>query len=83
MARLDPDIRELANTMQQRRREAKKRVGAQEIMGMRFMSLGDVMRAGNTNWDRVGQTEIEALGSLADLADAANYALELIRRAGD
>ena len=79
--RLDADVRQLAETMQQRRREAKKRVGTQEIIGMRFMPESDVLAAAERNWGRL--VDATASGSLTDLADAGNYALELIRRAGD
>lgn len=83
MPRLDADIRELATLMQQRRKEARKRVAAQEICGMRFMAEADVGDAADRNYGRIGQREPEEVGSPTDLADAANYALELIRRAND
>lgn len=77
--RLDADIRELAETMQQRRREANKRVADQEIMGMRFMSDEDVVAAAYRNWDRIKVVG----GTLTDLADAHVYALEMLRRQAD
>jgi hypothetical protein len=86
MARgLDGDIRALAETMQQRRREAKKRVANQEIMGMRFMPTEDVGAAAERNWERItGRLSTGPLeppsGSLTDLADAIAYGLELLRR---
>ena len=40
--RLDADIREMAERMQTRRREAKKRVAEQEIIGMRFITPSHV-----------------------------------------
>ena len=81
--KLDADVRQLAETMQQRRREARKRVASQELCGMRFMSEADVGDAADRNYGRIGQREPEDVGTLTDLADTANYALELIRRAGD
>jgi len=84
--RLDADVRELAEEVQRRRREAKKRVADQEIIGMRFMPVQDIREAATRNLQQVTGIAGEAAPSrfggeaLTALADAVNYALALITK---
>ena len=79
--KIDADIRQLTEMMQQRRREAKKRVAEQEIIGIRFMHTEDVRSAALRNWSRfAASTECDAHSDIRDVADAAAYALEYLKR---
>ena len=77
--RLDADIRELAETAQIRRREARRRVADQEIIGMRFMEPDHIyLRAA----DNLAQLkEKTGAAALTALADTVNYGLAVIAAA--
>lgn len=75
--RLDPDIRQVAETAQRRRREAAKRVKSGEIPHLNFIAADSCLHRAQEN---LGQ--IEAASSIEDslqaIADAVNYGLAFI-----
>jgi len=78
--RLDPDVRQLAERMQERRKLARQRVADQDIIGMRFMEPDHIFGRAADNLgqlrDKVGDEALTAL------ADAANYGLAVIAKTG-
>ena len=76
--RLDADIRELAETAQIRRREARRRVADQEIIGMRFIERDAVFTRAEQNLEQVYQKTGAA--ALTALADVLNYGLAVIAK---
>lgn len=75
--RLDADIRELAELMQQRRAEAAERVKRGEIPHLNFMSREAIEKKVDGNLAQV-RTQIATGGPLHALADVAVYGLALL-----
>ncbi len=74
--RLDEDIKQFAQLMQERRRTAGERVKQGEIPHLNFMTGAEVRQALEHNAEQL-QPGVGAAG-LAALADVANYGLALI-----
>jgi len=68
--RLDPDIREFANLMQERRNEAAGRVAKGEILHLNFMDRLELERSATANLGKALDG-----GGMEHAADAANYVL--------